>query len=68
MPTPGARLNNVAYVLDQRSDTVECTGAEMCLSIQTVPFCMDLLTYSFHTGDGTTGNAMTGEYTLPDGS
>ncbi|KAK4122204.1 hypothetical protein N657DRAFT_646885 [Parathielavia appendiculata] len=54
MRTPDARLNNVAYVLDPRSDTVECTGAEMCLSIQTVPFCLDLLTYSFHASDGTT--------------
>ncbi|KAK5659500.1 hypothetical protein OQA88_701 [Cercophora sp. LCS_1] len=64
--TPDARLANVAYIL-QRGTSVQCTITEMCLSIQKVPFCLDITTGGFHDGDGTTGNALTGDYTLADG-
>lgn len=40
--TPDARIANVAYVIRARDSAVQCTATEMCLSIQKVPFCLDL--------------------------
>ncbi|KAK1756622.1 hypothetical protein QBC47DRAFT_460389 [Echria macrotheca] len=66
--TPDARLLNVGYVLNRRaSGTVDCSSSEMCFSIQAVPFCLDITTGAFHDGDGTSGNALSGDYTLADG-
>ncbi len=66
--TPDARLANVALAIAPRSaDSVECSSSELCLSLQDAPFCYDMYTSDFHDGTGTTGNLMTGAYTLSDG-
>lgn len=66
--TPDARLANVANILAPRSvDSVECSATEMCLSLSNTPFCLDMTNGDFHDGLGSTGNALTGDYTLADG-
>lgn len=39
----------------------------MCFSLANTPFCLDVTNGDFHDGVGTTGNALTGAYTLADG-
>jgi hypothetical protein len=66
--TPDAKLANIALAVTPRSaGSVECTTGELCLSAQNVPFCYDMISGAFHDGVGTTGNALTGDYTLGDG-
>ena len=66
--TPDARLANVARAIAPRSaDSVECSKTELCLSLENAPFCLDMYSSDFHDGTGTTGNLITGAYTLPDG-
>ncbi|KAK4125357.1 hypothetical protein N657DRAFT_633195 [Parathielavia appendiculata] len=66
--TPDARLANVANILLPRAtDSVDCSATEACLSISSTPFCLDIISGDFHDGVGTTGNALSGDYTLADG-
>ncbi|KAE9370880.1 hypothetical protein N431DRAFT_442660 [Stipitochalara longipes BDJ] len=44
-----------------------CGSTEECLSFKGDPFCYDKTAHTFHAADGTTGNFLTGEYTLADG-
>ncbi|PMD25904.1 hypothetical protein NA56DRAFT_685743 [Hyaloscypha hepaticicola] len=44
-----------------------CTASEECLSFKGDAFCYNKSAHTFHAGDGTTGNFLTGEYTLADG-
>lgn len=66
--TPNARLANVANIIPRdATGAVECSATEMCFSVQNSPFCLDITNGDFHDGQGTTGNALTGDYTLGDG-
>jgi hypothetical protein len=47
--------------------SVECSATEACLSVQSIPFCLDMMTGYFHDGTGITGDALSGDYTLADG-
>ncbi|KAH6624059.1 hypothetical protein B0J18DRAFT_167048 [Chaetomium sp. MPI-SDFR-AT-0129] len=70
--TPDARLANVANIIlaprdDGTGASATCADTEICLSVQTSPFCLDVTNGDFHDGQGTTGNALSGDYTLGDG-
>ncbi|KAH6854677.1 hypothetical protein B0I37DRAFT_336712 [Chaetomium sp. MPI-CAGE-AT-0009] len=65
--TPNARLANVANIIPRDAASVDCSATEMCFSVQNSPFCLDVNNGDFHDGQGTTGNALTGDYTLGDG-
>lgn len=62
--SPDAHL---AELLLPRAAFVQCDATEMCLSLQGAPFCYDVATGDFHDGQGTVGNAVSGDYTLADG-
>jgi hypothetical protein len=51
----------------ERASSLQCADAELCLSIQSAPFCYNTITFNFHDGQGTTGNTITGNYRLADG-
>ncbi|PMD46714.1 hypothetical protein L207DRAFT_629218 [Hyaloscypha variabilis F] len=51
--------------LDKRD--LVCASTEECLSFKGDPFCYNKAAHTFHAADGTTGNFLTGEYTLADG-
>ncbi|KAK3361459.1 hypothetical protein B0T24DRAFT_641652 [Lasiosphaeria ovina] len=66
--TPNAQLANIAYIVRPRvSPSLSCTATEMCFSVSKAPFCLDITTGAFRDGAGTTGNALSGDYTLSDG-
>lgn len=67
--TPDAKLANIALAVRRATgdESVTCSTSETCLSVQKVPFCLDMVTGAFHDGTGTTGNALTGDYVLGDG-
>lgn len=68
-PKPDSQLEAliVRAVLSPRATFVKCTATEMCFSLAGAPFCYDVATGDFHDGAGTTGNAISGDYTLADG-
>ncbi|KAK3903724.1 hypothetical protein C8A05DRAFT_32536 [Staphylotrichum tortipilum] len=66
--TPDAKFANVALAIARRSaDSVECSSTELCLALEGTPFCLDMYSSDFHDGVGTSGNLISGDYTLPDG-
>jgi hypothetical protein len=67
--TPDASLANVARLLHARADSesMECTSAETCASVDDAPFCYNEETGEFRDLDNTKGNILTGDYTLADG-
>ena len=42
-------------------------SSEACLSLLSIPFCINTQTGKFHNADLTTGNGFTGDYVLADG-
>ncbi|KAL6400166.1 hypothetical protein AUP68_15859 [Ilyonectria robusta] len=54
-------------VLNPRATSLKCTATETCFSFLDVPFCVSLTTWDYHDADETTGNLLSGDYTLADG-
>jgi hypothetical protein len=64
------RLNNFGSNQKRQSDSLTCTGNQVCFIDNTdgLLFCVDGSTGEFTDSEGDSGNANTGEITMADGS